>query len=561
MPVTFNSNNNYSVDIISESDVSNLSSVQYSSISNTPFVELKITPTNSQTNPVLASNLKINGVIPDFIWNGATQIPQACEPPATPHNTNSSLQHVTGISVTGGSLCTGINGFFGNSNAPQQGPYIAQNDFSAQTSEIAANNVSWSEILFIEVYEDDLGDLINDNHSPAIDENYNHWAMWNGPVSTLNGLRREITTNIYPKYVKAFVYLSFGSNGLAGLTSNTTLNLDIDEVAPTFGCTDPNSVSYNPNATIDDGSCSSLNLIDLNVNLSLLGENLNNSLGYINGPYTSGQTFTNSAGNSFTTVDAATPGFFPDGQNMKIDSATTINLGSFAPGTNVQQLVTFDIIPAIDTPQNGNLRIYNYPLTGGPGLNISQTSGYNQNPGGWGNAKNNLTAASFAIQVTTRQDNGASVGDFSFYQPFYQFQAPFGPPPEYSDWHNSADPTGLQPTKTAIFVDSNYTSTLYPSYFSSAYATEFMDTSNNFEQYSYFPEKVTLSFQFNFIVPYPQGSPVTSIDFDVVLAHNTERQGDFNWTAPVSGCTDPLANNYDPNATIDDGSCAYVNPI
>ena len=25
----------------------------------------------------------------------------------------------------------------------------------------------------------------------------------------------------------------------------------------------------------------------------------------------------------------------------------------------------------------------------------------------------------------------------------------------------------------------------------------------------------------------------------------------------VPGCTDPAATNYDPNATVDDGSCTY----
>ena len=28
-------------------------------------------------------------------------------------------------------------------------------------------------------------------------------------------------------------------------------------------------------------------------------------------------------------------------------------------------------------------------------------------------------------------------------------------------------------------------------------------------------------------------------------------------SAPVSGCTDPTATNYDPTATVDDGSCVY----
>ena len=28
--------------------------------------------------------------------------------------------------------------------------------------------------------------------------------------------------------------------------------------------------------------------------------------------------------------------------------------------------------------------------------------------------------------------------------------------------------------------------------------------------------------------------------------------------SPISGCTDPLAQNYDPAATVDDGSCVYA---
>ena len=258
MPVTFNSNNNYDVEIITETNVTNPTIVQYSATTNTPFVEIKITPINSQSNPVLASNLKIDNIVPYFAWNAGVNynVKGICEPPATPHGSNSSLQHVTGIGATSYCQATfGINSFYGNSNLPQQGPYEAQNDFVTQTNQIIANGVSWLEIILIEVYEDDLGDLINDNHSPAVAENYNEWLMWSGPVSTLGGTRREITTNVYPVYVKAFVYLSFDSGGLAGLTANTTLNLDIDEVEPTYGCIDPTADNYDELATVDDGSC------------------------------------------------------------------------------------------------------------------------------------------------------------------------------------------------------------------------------------------------------------------------------------------------------------------
>ena len=246
---TFNSNNNYEVERVQELDVNNPSFIKLSATTLTPFVEIKITPIsgNSQLNPVLASNIKIDSIIPDFTWDGSTQIPQACEPPPPPHSANSSLQHATSILITTGGICTGISDFTGQSNLPQQGPYSAENDSTDQSNQIILNGVSWSEVVLIEVYEADDGTLVNDSFSPEILEDYNAWDMYSGA--------QLITNNIYPKYVKAFVYLNFGSNGLAGLTTDTTLNLDIDEVEPTYDCTDPNATNYNSNATIDDGSC------------------------------------------------------------------------------------------------------------------------------------------------------------------------------------------------------------------------------------------------------------------------------------------------------------------
>ena len=33
------------------------------------------------------------------------------------------------------------------------------------------------------------------------------------------------------------------------------------------------------------------------------------------------------------------------------------------------------------------------------------------------------------------------------------------------------------------------------------------------------------------------------------------------WNASCSGCTDPAASNYDPTATIDNGTCVYSNSV
>lgn len=258
MSVTFNSNNNYSVEIITESNLGNISQsngpgegIQFSATTNSPFVTLKIIPTNPQSQPVLASNIKIDDIIPDFAWNAYVNYNTngICMPPPPPHNASSSLQHITGIGVTSTCQSLGFTGFNGNSNEGQQGPYSAQNDFAVQANQIANNGVSWSEIILIEVYEDDNGDKVNDDHSPATIENYNEWAMWVGPTQT------AIYDDPYPIYVKAFVFLSFDTGGPSALTNNVTLNLDFDEVPPIFGCNDPAADNYDSTVTIDDGSC------------------------------------------------------------------------------------------------------------------------------------------------------------------------------------------------------------------------------------------------------------------------------------------------------------------
>lgn len=537
MPVTFNSNNNYSVDIISEENVDNLLSVKYTSISNTPFVEIKITPTNSETNPVLASNIKIDGIISEFVWNAGVNYNSKgiCEPPPPPHSVNSSLQHLTGIGVT--TYCQntfGINSFFGNSNEPQQGPYIAQNDPNTQANQIAANGVSWSQILLIEVYEDDDGNLINDNHSPRIDEQFNHWLMWNGPVTTPGGIRREITTNIYPKCVKAFVYLSFDSNGITGLTpgSFTTLNLDIDEVEPTYGCTNTLAINYNSSATIDDNSCV-LPPSDYGINISATVVN-NGPGGVTAGPYTSGQSFTDLSGSTFNTIN------FPYQTNMQQPPTVTL-ANRYNPGDHINEVVQFIIYPKIDVDGFGNnfSLIYDYPLPGGPGPNISQTNGYQQNPGGWGSSKNNLTAASLMIQ-----DPDSFSWNSANYQTFNN----------YSYWHNGIDPTGLQPSFTVGFNNFNSTSAIL--------VTEIYDTNSPYPAQQYFPEYLIIDVLFDFYLPGGNNMP-SNMEFDINfnIFHNTENQGDFDWTDPgiVYGCTDPNATNFYPGANVDDGSCTYVN--
>jgi len=72
MPVTFNPNNNYNVEIVQEPNIGGSSpSSSFLEIKNSNgsipgyvygehFVEMRITPTNPQTRPVLACNLEFD---------------------------------------------------------------------------------------------------------------------------------------------------------------------------------------------------------------------------------------------------------------------------------------------------------------------------------------------------------------------------------------------------------------------------------------------------------------------------------------------------------------------
>ena len=47
---------------------------------------------------------------------------------------------------------------------------------------------------------------------------------------------------------------------------------------------------------------------------------------------------------------------------------------------------------------------------------------------------------------------------------------------------------------------------------------------------------------------------------DCELTGGAPYNGEFNCPSEIAGCTDPEAVNYNPNATLDDGSCEIVSP-
>tara|TARA_R100000541_G_scaffold17580_1_gene27438 strand:- start:5386 stop:6654 length:1269 start_codon:yes stop_codon:yes gene_type:complete len=248
MPVTFNTNNNYDVEIVTEPDVLNPTVIRYSSDTNTPFVEVKITPRTMQY-PLLAGNMNFNS-LPRFIKHEPSlNVNFSCTPASSPHGINSSLPYEE-IITSGNVYLIGTSCSSAGTNmvtTSSQGPFQSERNNATIYGDLSANGVAWTNVVWIEVYEADNGDMINDQITP---ESYEDLQLWN-----THGLYPLITNNVNPQYIRAFVFLEYGPNGPAGLSSNVNIQIDIDEDLPVYGCTDPTATNYDASVTIDDGSC------------------------------------------------------------------------------------------------------------------------------------------------------------------------------------------------------------------------------------------------------------------------------------------------------------------
>mgnify|MGYP003128268543 FL=1 len=406
---THNSNNNYSVEIIVDPDLSGGSGsvVKYSSLTNSPFYELKIIPPHSGV-PVLAGNIRIDGI--DSDWSYITNLhpygSTSCTPHPTPHGISSQIAH-TYMFGPGGTSCYATPQF-NNGSYDFQGPYTFTNDAYTNGAFLTDSNpVTWSKIHLIEVYNNDSGGFDNDTLSPEIAENEKTWNTWNTSKSS-------ITLSPYPMYLKAFVYVVYDPNINIGNGNSLSLTLDIDEVAPVAGCTDPLASNYDSTVTIDDGSCTyppaSKTIYVTNAGIVHSGP----LTGYTDPPFAS--EVPSNDGFSPSTMDLNGEPNMP--KNLYIPNSLPL-ANTYMPGDFVTEIVSVVVTPRAADVLTGNFQTINgiqipiiesaiaafdFPLPNGPD-NQDMT-----NPVSFlGDAANNLTAAGLYIENISTT-TGSAIG-------------------------------------------------------------------------------------------------------------------------------------------------------
>ena len=602
MPVTFNSNNNYDVEIISTPDITPITdgdpltdpAIVKHAANGERYFEFRVTPTTFGY-PLILSNMRINkNGSPQVILAGGSQAqgvqngtpwsfwrPQMnlnsqgslyeCTPPSTPHDMTPShipLWMYNGPSTWRyGTSCPGVGTNPTLTQSTQSAYFIRHGgDYSA---ELTGLGVAWNYMYAIEVYEDDNGVLINDNLTPDVNwlgdagsdhsdylgswpdqpHDYNH-ILWD---HILHSPANPITINVYPKYIKFFAFFQWNSNLLQGgnfpHVGNpplgpyvTDLLIDVDEQEPLHGCTDATALNYDPLAIVDDGSCSYTGQYTYQITLSFYIASTWAPVGASGpsdpGPYTDGTTYSftvpypQSQTFSYTTVDW-------NSANGGIDSHITLLNGdltqdvlltnSYNPGDHVNEVVQVEVFPITNM---GGPIIYDFPGAnlGGPnGMhnlpdpNSSNYSDYIQQifPG-WGDSKNNLTAASLRIKY----------GETStpWYFPDYKLGY------NTSLWHNGDDPTGNQPrgrVEWELFGSA-------PSGAEYIRGTENYVPDPSNPARDWFPLSVIINIKLDFLAPHPLAGYNGPIDpfnpaedmftIPVGIVHVTDNQGDLNWT-------------------------------
>ena len=576
---TDNPNNLYTVDIVDDPNVTSpqgqpgagIDSAQVELGTGKPFYTITIRP-KDYNQLICAGDFKIDDLSSSWVYNTDYLVPgsnpnytfQYNSPGCYPFNppwygsgVNQHLRHSTphsyiikgaGLNNCWGPGSTSGQNFTGNGTYRFNGPFVFDNSAYCDGDFLTSSKpLTWRKIILVDMYqlEPPLSIYLNAMFTPDQEPDLEKWIIAT-PQNVIQqfGFSSVLhpAHNGYPSFVRAFIFPEQHPSNL--LEANMQIDIDIDLIAPVNGCTDQGANNYDATANRNDGTCVFPPPPEYSITISETGT-------ATGGPYTN--EYTN---NTFS-------GTAPD-RNLVFnnDGSPVVLANTYAAGEIVNETISIDLVPQLD--QNGDITVFNFS-SGTPQGNIPQTLGYSNRGSDWGDAKNNLTGASIRIQ-NTGNPSVIRVGSLA------------GVTQEFSEWHVQVDPTGYQPEKTTVFdvnpgngtftanlatPDSNgnalliTTGTTGASTHSGISIVEHYHPSGSPEVVAqpaleHFPYKLELIIEIKDFV-----MPAEDIDIFMDIDHNTENQGDPNWTFPnpISGCTNPIALNYDPAANTDDGSC------
>ena len=286
------------------------------------------------------------------------------------------------------------------------------------------------------------------------------------------------------------------------------------------GCTDNNYLEYDSSATIDDGSCVTLIILgctdETALNYNSAANSDDGSCMYPWEPCDVLQWSENFEDYNATNIDPQSSDWIGwDNTNSGVD--VTNNIG-FSSNQSILVEQDDDIIHMFDgiNAGSGEIIFWMYiPSTGGAGAYYNILHEYN--------AANSVWA--HQITFASAESGEQSVLDAAGYEAAY-FDA------IYDTWVE---------VKQEIDLDNDYTTLYYNG--EEIYSWQFSQDAGGEQQ-------MNILDAINFF-GFCAGAGCTGLAY----YDNIEMCGDFK--VEIFGCTDPSAINYNPNATIDDGSCVY----
>ncbi len=559
MPTNNHANNKYEVTVY------NISTVSGNPGAGAHIAELHITPKNS-LDPVFAGDFKINSLPSQY--KASSHYPT----PYGPRTTSYTHPDFSGLYPT-----TDSYEFY----------YIGWQSFNTITGFSSTSTAGYiAQAHFMEVYQNDNGDLINNEpigsgglNDPSsgptsLNLYINTWLA----AETDPADRGTISANVNPVFIRLFIILH---NLPDPFTADILQLFDLDLVphaVTNYGCTDPNAINYSASANIDDGSCTYFGCTNDNTGSwpDINGNNVDGT------PCLGGTLFTTQpTGYNITNypcIDANT-GLANGYETVNFNPQAAIDDGSclipvtgcgddtyieYNPNAdfvdNTTNCITPIVYGCVDSSYSGsdiNPDVNGYCVSGAaavggfcavgdgyfaynydPSANVNQVSLTDtSDPCGYCTVYGCTDNTAFNYDASADCDDGSCIATIT----------------------GCFDPQGNDPT-TGLPLSSNY------NYLGTTGAINHDPTVNtiNLNDCYYFPGCTDSADLTYFQQTYIDANGVTQLMFNACVGGSVVDYDDGSCSGTtnfIAGCTDPNANNYLISAVVDDCSCIYPNPV